>query len=167
MSWESFLFLPCFLYRHLITYWGQHQDELLVFVPHLCDLSGVYAGFQQPSLYLSLSTFTASSCPAREAPVSACLHEEDGCSADTTELMVSLTHLTVTAVLQCEHAGAGAGNPPSPIDKAAHYIWTLSHLLWTNLLSVWMGSQAFFNAAIYWNVNFPAVVVSVALFLSI
>ncbi len=50
-------------------------------------------------------------------------------------------------------------NPPRPVDKAVHYFWTLSHCPWTNLLSVWMARLAFFNAAIYWSVNFPAVVV--------
>lgn len=39
-----------------------------------------------------------------------------------------------------------AGNTTTPIDKAARHIWSLSHLHY-NLLTVWMGSQAIFNAA--------------------
>lgn len=96
----------------------------------------------------------------REAPITACLHEEDGCTADTAALTVSRavspSQLEQWAVRTCPslHGCVFSWRSWNPTQacryKAAHYFWTLSHFLWTHLLSVWMGSLAFFNAAIYY-----------------
>lgn len=60
----------------------------------ISDLFGMHnAGLQQLFSCLALSTTLYYSQLPRKVPASACLHEEDDCSAGTTELTVSLTVL--------------------------------------------------------------------------
>lgn len=85
----------------------------------ISDLFGMHnAGFQQLFSCLALSTTLYYSQLPRKVPASACLHEEDDCSAGTTELMVSLT------VLPSQHRRAGCISPYSQSCP-----WTLSHVL--------------------------------------
>lgn len=87
-----------------------------------------------------------------DAPVAAGLRAEDG-RADSVSDSVTITVSAVNSVNMLvppwfDFSAGRAGNPPGPVDKAAHYFCTLSHFPWTNLLSVWMGRLAFFNAAV-------------------